>query len=121
MMKTTSASEEVIRDAGTDSGHLEHDALDDVDHVLAAVGDRLHRLVQLLPLDHLDGVLAPFEERRELITKEAISFVLEAIHLDRVLVIEGRKRAEAAYRAVSLLRRLHDDLGHCDAPVRRCV
>src|SRR5687767_4346677 len=71
------------------SGHLEDDAFDHVDHVLAAVGDRFHRLVQLLPLDQLDGVYSALEQRGELVPQEAVRLVLEAIHLDAVLVIEG--------------------------------
>src|SRR5262245_18405117 len=60
MMNVTSRSEDVMRGRGAvDSRHLEDDALDHVDHVLAAIGDGLHPLVQLLPLDDLDRVLGP--------------------------------------------------------------
>src|SRR5262245_45816134 len=38
------------------SGHLEDDPLDRVGDVLAPVGDDLHRLVDFLPLDHLDRI-----------------------------------------------------------------
>ena len=104
-------------EAAAASGHLQHDALDHVDHVFAAIGDRLHRLVQLLPLDHLDGVLGALEQGGELVAKQAVGFVLEPVHLDGVLVVEGRQRAQTADRAIRLLRRLHDDLGHRDGPV----
>src|SRR3989454_5820638 len=61
-MKTTPVNTEgrAVR-----SRHLEDDPLDDVRDVLAAVGDGLHRLVDLLPLDHLDGVALLLEHRSE--------------------------------------------------------
>src|SRR6266571_3700750 len=45
------------------SGHLQNDPFDHVRHVLAAVGDDLHRLVDLLPLDDLDGIARRLEHR----------------------------------------------------------
>lgn len=57
------------------SGHLEHDALDDVDQILAAVGDRLRSLVQILPLQ-LDRVLGS-HQRREFVAQQAVGFALE--------------------------------------------
>src|SRR5215510_3222041 len=77
------------------SGHLEGDALDDVEHVLAAVGDGLHRLVQLLPLDDLDGVRSPLEEGGQLVPQETVRLVLEAVDLDGVLLIVRRQGAQA--------------------------
>src|SRR5262247_3004081 len=67
------------------SSHLEGDALDNVQHVLAAIGDRLHRLVELLPLDDLDSVGDTLEESGELVTEQTVGLVLEPIHLDGVL------------------------------------
>jgi hypothetical protein len=118
-MKPTSRRDPLIRGERAGTGHLEGDALDHVDHVLAAIRDRLHRLVQLLPLDHLDGVRPPFEQRRELVAQEPVRLVLQPIHLHRVLVVEGRQRAQAAHRAVGLLRGLHDDPGHLDRALGR--
>src|ERR1700683_3303723 len=37
--------------------HLDNDALQNIGHVFQAIGDLLHRLVDVLPLDDLDGVL----------------------------------------------------------------
>ena len=62
------------------------------------------------------SVLA-LEQRGELVAQQAVGLVLEPVHLDRVLVVVGRERAQAAHRAVRLLGRLHDDLGHRDASV----
>ena len=94
-MKTTRVS---TRGA---SGHLEDDSLDDVGHVLAAIGDRLEGLVDLLPLDHLDGVGLALEQGGELVAQEAVGLVLESVHLDGVLGVEGRERAQAVDRAMA--------------------
>src|SRR5881227_7440 len=78
-----------------DSGHLEDDSLDHVRHVLAAVGDRLQRLVDLLPLDDLDGVGLRLEQLGQAVAQQLVGDVLQPVDLYRVLV-EGRvHRAQA--------------------------
>src|SRR5256885_9325759 len=54
------------------SGHLEDDSLDHVRHVLAAVGDGFKRLIDLLPLDHLDRVRLLVEHRGEALPQQAV-------------------------------------------------
>src|SRR5258705_12162038 len=78
MMQMTTTRDQLMRGGRSASRHLEGDALDDVDHVLAAVGDRLHRLVQLLPLDDLDRVGPALEEGRELVAQQAVPLLLGA-------------------------------------------
>src|SRR5207247_8792172 len=68
MMKTTAVNTE---GRAIGSRHLEDDPLDDVRHVLAAVGDRLHRLVDLPPLDPLDGASLLLEHPAEGLTQRA--------------------------------------------------
>src|SRR5437773_2743506 len=109
MMKTTAVNTE---GRAIGSRHLEDDPLDDVRHVLAAVGDRLHRLVDLLPLDHLDGVALLLEHRGEGLAQQGVGAVLKAVHLHRVLVEARVHRAQAPDAAVQRrdLRQAH--LGH---------
>src|ERR1043166_9823294 len=64
------------------SGHLQNDPFDHVRHVLAAVGDDLHRLVDLLPLDDLDGIARRLEHRGQAVAGEIVGAVLETVHLD---------------------------------------
>src|SRR5438552_12997597 len=78
MMKTTAVS---TGGAVRRSRHLEDDSLDHVRHVLAAVGDGLQRLIDLLPLDHLDRVRLLVEHRREALAQQAVGAVLEPVHL----------------------------------------
>src|SRR5437867_12023554 len=66
--------------------HLEYDPLDHVRHVLTPVGDDLHRLVDLFPLDDLDGIAGLVEEGREAVAQQVVGAVLQAIDLDGVLV-----------------------------------
>src|SRR5919198_1458165 len=96
-MKTTRVSI-----ARTGSGHLEDDPF----------GDDLHRLVDLLPLDDLDGIAGLVEERRQAVAQQVVGSVLESIDLDRMLVEPRVHVAQAPDRAVHRLRRLHDDVGH---------
>src|SRR6185436_10622088 len=104
-MKTTTVS---TRET---SGHLEDDSLDDIGHVLAAIGDRLEGLVDLLPLDHLDGVGLGVEQLGQTVAQQLVGGVLQAVHLDRVLVEAGIHRAQALDRPVRGVRDVHDDVG----------
>src|SRR5881397_2121054 len=99
------------------SGHLQNDPFDHVSHVLAAVGDDLHRLVDLLPLDDLDGIARRLEHRGQAVAEEIVGAVLETVHLDGVLVEPRVHRAQASNRPVGRLDDPHDDLGH--GPARR--
>ena len=47
-----------------------------IGHILALVGRQLHRLVDLLPLDHLDRIALLLEERGEAVAKESVGDVL---------------------------------------------
>src|SRR5438045_1765410 len=82
-MKTTTVSTGA---GGSGSRHLEDDPLDHVRHVLTAIGDDLHRLVDLLPLDDLDGIALLLEERGEAVPEQRICGVLQAVHFHGVLV-----------------------------------
>src|SRR5882724_486848 len=99
------------------SGHLENDPLDHVGHVLAAVGDDLHRLVDLLPLDDLDGIARRLEHGGQALTQETVGAVFEAVHLDGVLVEARVHGPQAANGPVGGLDRPHEHLGH--GPARR--
>src|SRR5436190_16265096 len=114
MMKTTAVSTE---GRAIGSRHLEDDPLDDVRHVLAAVGDGLHRLVDLLPLDHLDGVALLLEHRGEGLAQQGVGAVLKAVHLHRVLVEARVHRAQAPDAAVHRRDLGRDHVGH--RPARR--
>src|SRR2546428_8104194 len=83
MMKTTAVS---TGGAVRRSRHLEDDSLDHVRHVLAAVGDGLQRLIDLLPLDHLDPVPLLVEHRREALAPQAVGAGLQPVHPYRALV-----------------------------------
>src|SRR5215475_4682093 len=96
MMKTTRVS--TRRPAA--SGHLEDDPLDHVGDVLAPVGDDLHRLVDLLPLDHLDRIALLVEELGKAVAQQGVGEVLQPVDLDGVLVEAGIHRAQAADGAV---------------------
>src|SRR5437763_14656088 len=85
------------------SGHLQDDPFDDVRHVLAAVGDDLHRLVDLLPLDDLDGIARLVEERGQAVTPQVVGAVLEPVVLDGVLAEAGIHVEQAAGRPVDRL------------------
>src|SRR5438552_16939037 len=82
MMKTTVVSTGWTRC----SGHLEDDSLDHVRHVLAAVGDGFERLIDLLPLDHLDRVRLLVEHRGEALPQQAVGADLEPVQLHCVLL-----------------------------------
>src|SRR3989454_11334719 len=116
MMKTTAVNTE---GRAIGSRHLEDDPLDDVRHVLAAVGDRLHRLVDLLPLDHLAGVALLLEHRAERLAQQGVGAVLKAVHLHRVLVEARVHRAQAPDAAGHRRDLRHDHLRHRPAPPGR--
>src|SRR6185436_320425 len=73
-----------IRSAGGGSGVLEGDALDHVRHVFAAIDRILQVVVDLLPLDDVDGIRAFLEEMRHRATQQRVALVLEAVHLGAV-------------------------------------
>src|SRR2546430_16707525 len=72
-----------------DSGHLEDDSLDHVGHVLTAVGDRLQRLVDFLPLDDLDGVGLGLEQLGQAVAQQLVGAVLQAGGLHPLLWGDG--------------------------------
>src|SRR6185503_2862684 len=103
------------------SGHLQNDSLDHVGDVLAAVGDDLHRLVDLFPLDDLDGIAALVEERGQAVAQQVVGAVLEPVDLDRVRVEARIHVAQAADGPVHRFRGLHDHLRHRPAGRRRLL
>src|SRR5215470_18322860 len=105
---TTMTTTMVSMRVAAGSSHLEDDPLDDVRDVLAAVGDDLHGLVDLLPLDDLDGIALLVEQRGKAVAQQRVGAVLEAVHLHRVLVESGVHVAQAADGAVHRLCGLHD-------------
>src|SRR5438034_3015023 len=109
MMKTTAVSP---GGAVRPSRHLEYASLDHVRHVLAAVGDGLQRLIDLLPLDHLDRVRLLVEHRRETLAQQAVGAVLEPVHLYGVLVEARVHRAKAPDAAVHRRDLGRDHLDH---------
>src|SRR6187402_3092667 len=80
---------------------LEDDALDQIGHVLAAIGDRLEQLVDRLQLDHLAHVLLLAEEARHRRAHHPIGVGFELVDLlaglerrlgDRVIADPGEQR-----------------------------
>src|SRR6185436_16181349 len=104
-MKTTTVS------TGGTSGHLEDDSLDDVGDVLAAIGDRLEGLVDLLPLDHLNRVGMGVEQIGQAVAQQLVGAVLQPVDLHRVLVEAGVHRAQALDGPVRGVCDVHDDVG----------
>src|SRR5215470_14243757 len=94
------------------SGHLEDDSLDHVRHVLAAVGDRLEGLVDLLPLDDLDRVGLGLEQLGQALAQQLVGAVLQPVHLHRVLVEAGVHGAQALDGAVHGQHDVDDHVGH---------
>src|SRR5512143_2108645 len=79
--KITSAS----RNSGA-SGILQRHALEHVGGVLAPVGGRFQRLVDLFPLQDVHGVLLVLEEPGDRVPADPVRLVLEGVHLDAMLV-----------------------------------
>src|SRR5262249_49805516 len=66
---------------GPASGHLQDDPFDHVGDVLTAVGDDLHRLVDLFPLDDLDGIAGRLEHGGQAVAEKIVGAVFESIDL----------------------------------------
>src|SRR5262245_33018222 len=64
---------------GLRSGVLEDHALDHVGDVLAAVARRLHELVDLLPLDDLDGISLLAEQPGDGAAQDGVGLVFEPV------------------------------------------
>ena len=67
------------------SAILEDDALDDVGDVLATIGRRLQRLVNLFPLYDRDRIFFFAEQAHQRAAQDRVGDVLEAVDLDAVL------------------------------------
>src|SRR5450830_1429325 len=65
-----------------ESGVLQNDRLEDVGHVLAAVGRPLQRLDELFLLDEEDRVFRLFEDPHERLVENAVAGVLLLVDLD---------------------------------------
>src|SRR5438128_4581966 len=89
-------------------GVPQHDRLDDVRHVLAAVDRALQLLVDLLELDHLEDVaVLPLEEPLERQAEDVVALVLQAIDLHA----EAREQRRVLQVAQPGHRLLHLDAG----------
>src|SRR5262245_48573879 len=110
---------EVSNGWSSPSRHLENDALDHVGDVLAPVGHDLHRLVDLFPLDDFDGIARLVEHRGQAVAQQRVGDVLQAVHLDGVLVKARIHRAQALDRVVHRVRDGHDHFSHRPAGGRR--
>src|ERR671918_3163673 len=66
-------------------GILDHDALEDVRHVLGGVDGLLEALEDVLPADHDHGVDAGVEQRGDRLAGDPVPVVLEPVDLDRVV------------------------------------
>src|SRR5437016_4254815 len=88
-------------------------ALDHVGDVLTAVDRVLEVVVDLLPLDHVDGVRAVVEQPCHGAAKQPIALVLEAVHLGAVRDQRGAvaQVAEAPDGVANGLHGLHQHLG----------
>src|SRR5438874_2629589 len=89
--------------------------LDDVGDVLAAVERGLDELVDVLPLDDLDRVRLVGEELAHRVAEDLVSFVLEGVQLDPVL-LEVLQTLEIPHHLYHLRGRRHERLG---LPYRR--
>src|SRR5688500_9588928 len=92
-------------------GMLDDDPLDHVGRILARIDGVLEEGVDLLPLDHLDGIGSVIgEEVRDRLAADAIALVLEPMDLDpmRRDVLEALELLECTDQLLALL---HDDLG----------
>src|SRR5450759_4017324 len=99
--------------AARGSGGLQHDLLEDVRDVFAAVRGFFENLVYFLPLHEDDGVLLRLEELPDGDAIQAVGLVLEAVDLHADLQDRGGvlEVAEEADRAEDRLGRLHEDGG----------
>src|SRR3954447_10363908 len=64
---------------------LDHNALEDVGHLLGGVDRGLEALVDVLPADHDHRVDPVVEERRHRLARDPVAVVLEPVDLDRVV------------------------------------
>src|SRR5438132_7546747 len=83
---------------GAASAVLERHTFDHVRDVLAAVDRVLQVVVDLLPLDHVDGIGARAEEAGDRAPQELVAQVLEAVDL-RAVGEEARPVLQVAQRA----------------------
>ena len=98
---------------------LEHDAFDDVRHVLAAVGGVLDVVVEVAPLHDLDRLdaTAGAIQLGDAPPVDGVGLVLEAVDLDadvEQLLGLGRQLREQQHRAVHVLARLEEHARHLD-------
>src|SRR6185436_1473986 len=84
--KSNDRARAMMPQATSDSGMLEHDRIEDVGHVFTAVGGRLDLLVEILPLDDLDRVVAVGEQLRQGRLHDPVGVVLLRLDGDALLV-----------------------------------
>ena len=62
---------------------FQQNSLEDIRHVLAAVGACFQAFINLLPLDQHDGILLILEQSRDDVPGDPIRFVLQAVDRDK--------------------------------------
>src|SRR5881398_2717645 len=99
------------------SAVLDQDGLEDVGGVLAGIHRLLELLVDVLPADHVEGVVARAEELGDGLVIQPVALVLELAQLDQ-LALRVAKALEPLDRVLELRRRARDQLAlrSCSRP-----
>src|SRR6185436_2471811 len=104
----------------TASSMLDDDALDHVGRVLARVDRALGNVVDVLPFDDLDRVIAVLEQLGHGLAYDPVTLVLKPMDLDPVL-LEALEIAQLGESPGDLLALANDDLGLLQRDRRRLV
>src|SRR5262245_41896975 len=98
---------------GMTSAVLQDDGLEDVGDVLPHVRRRFETSVQLLPAQHVDGIVAAVVEIRHHRARDLVGFVLEPVELDGVRH-QLLEVLQTGNRLLNLDAGLGDDAGELD-------
>src|SRR5437899_4094374 len=96
----------------TELRRLQHDRLDRVGHILAAIGDTLQRLVDLLPLEQLDWIGLLLEECSNAPLEQFVGAVLVSVHFDRIYGEPPVEAPQTPNHPLGCRDGVHDDAGH---------
>src|SRR5512141_2666486 len=91
------------------SGIFHYHAFQDVGGVLALVGGPLQGLVDLFPFDQLDRVFLLVEQAADRLPADAVSLVLQRVHLDAAFADMLEFAAKQRDPLVDDLARLEDE------------